>query len=109
MFLTKYTRVTEGLLTIISFGKILYIMSSTTRLTIGTIIGFISGLGLIGIHPTDTSFLTENIDSVIGGVLACISLIGFIEHHIHPKAGTSSTTVTAKTETVAPEVVPTNG
>lgn len=79
-------------------------MSSTTRLTIGTIVGFISGLGLMKglLDPSNATFWTNNIESIFGGILAAISLIGFIEHHLHPSAGTSSTTLTATQTTTAP-------
>src|SRR6185312_8406556 len=84
--------------------KILYIMSSTTRLTIGTVVGFLSGLGLMKglLDPSNATFWTNNIESIFGGILAAISLIGFIEHHLHPAANQSSTTVTATQTTTAP-------
>lgn len=80
-------------------------MSSSNRLIIGTAVGFLTGTGFMGLSAVDANLLTNNIDSIIGGVIAAISLVGFIEHHlqaIHASKNTnSSSTVTVVGTAVA--------
>lgn len=83
------------------------IMPAVDKSLVGLIIGPLVGLlvmkGLVA--PQNADSITQFADTVVGGAIALVTIIGYIEHHAK-KTPSQQTTITQTTIDPTPETEP---